>query len=223
VRWGLIWIALCACGRFDFDSLAGSDAAIDAGTDSGPPCRTETFSSAPSAFWKVWSDPGFSSAFSGGELVIGLAPNTIGYAGAYPVQKQNFTNGKISIEVPQIGGPLKVESYLTAALDTNNGYTISYGSGTVGFINTVGGVKVVNMDIPFDPVMHRWWQIEHIAARAVVEMSTSPDGVTWALQQTVDATTPTAALTIEVSAGEFMGGVPTPGTPTFDNFTYCVQ
>lgn len=229
MRGGLVLaLFLVGCGRLAFDPLGGSSATSDGGAGDGATgdaafaCVTQAFDAQPTAEWNVWNDPGFGTNVTGGVLSIVLLANSSGYAG---VSKHDvdLTGGYAIAEVLQTSQGNNTETYMQIAQSTtsNDGYVISFDGTNLSFLRRLNDVNDMSTFVPFNALQHRWWKMEHLVASAQVVMSTSTDGVTWTSRFTVPDAVPLTTGLVEVAAGELGGGNGAPGTPQFDNFTYC--
>jgi hypothetical protein len=226
---GVVALFVAGCGRLAFDPLGGSGATVDSAVGDGATgdaafaCVQQGFEAQLTADWNLWNTPGFSTNVTGGVLRILLQANSGGYAG---ISKDNIdlTGGYALAEVLQTSQGNNTETYLQIAQSatSNDGYIVSFDGANLSFLRRLNDVNDMTTSVPFNPVQHRWWKIEHVLASAEVVMSTSTDGLTWTPRFTVPAAVPLTTALIEVAAGELGGGNASPGTPQFDNFTYCL-
>ena len=221
-----IAIALLAggCGRVGFDPStdARPGGAADTNVDGvALTCTADDFSAGTGSTWVTFGNASFTTSFASGRLDISLTPNMSGYAGIDGRNAIDFTGANATIEVPVVVGQPNTENYILVYLDNSNFYAISYDGGRLHTYRRMMGTDTA-MTFQYDPTNHRNWRIAHDSAASEIVFSTSADRMTWIERYRVPATIPVTALTVELAAGEYLGGTASPGAAASDNFDLCV-
>lgn len=100
-------------------------------------------------------------------------------------------------------------------------YLIDYDGGLMHYLRRDAGVDIVSME-PYDPMDHRFWRIEHVVATNEVTFSTSSDRMSWFERYRLVATVPVTALEVEIGAGSYQGGSPSPGPGAVRQLQLCL-
>lgn len=226
VRQGIA-IALLAggCGRVAFDPTtdANGSGAGDSNVDGiALTCRTDDFSAGTGSTWVSFGNASFTTSFASGRLDISLTPSMNGYAGIDGRTAFDFTGAAATVEVPLVVGQPNTENYLLVYVDKPNFYAISFDGGRLHTYRRMAGSDTA-MTLPYDATNHRHWRIAHDPVASEIVFLTSADRTTWLERYRVPATVPVTALTVELAAGEYLGGTASPGAAAFDNFELCVR
>jgi hypothetical protein len=210
-------VITCPIGGCDYHGRAVPDAAgvaVDAAVDAGgtgiATCGKtgaviDDFADGiPAYFWRVTSASYGDVAEVGGALVLTPAGGgAIGYTATTAV---DLRDAGLEVEVPTM---VTAGTGATAAfIAGNRGQQIGIverDGNLEAVIDRATGGRLVN-DVPYDPVMHRWWQIMDAGDR--VSIKTSPDGVTWSLFLTGSDVDFTGAVQVALAAdGNAAGSV----------------
>lgn len=66
----------------------------------------------------------------------------------------------------------------------DEGYSIAWQESRLVFSSKIAG-RTHSFQLPYDPLQHRFWKIQHQLDRDVIEFATSPDGMTWTLHRSM--------------------------------------
>jgi hypothetical protein len=225
VRQGIA-VALLAvgCGRVGFQPTADAQRSIvDGNVDGGIAlrCTNDDFSAGAGSSWVSFGNASFTTSFAGGRLDISLTPSMSGYAGIDGAAALDFTGASATIEVPLVVGQPNAENYILVYVDNTNFYAISYDAGRLHTYRRMMGTDTA-MTFPYDPTNQRHWRIAHDPTASEIVFSTSADRMAWLEHYRVPAAIPVTALSVELAAGEYLGGTASPGAAAYDNFELCV-
>jgi hypothetical protein len=232
MRWAAIAAVLAVlggCGRIAFDPFTDAGASTDAGdggngdTMAARTCTPDDFNAGALSRWVPYTNAGgFAAQFVAGELQITLPASSNGYAGVESIPAtQDLTGVRVSVESLAVVATGNLETYMLIYVDPNNWYGFDYDFGVLRLARRVAGVDV-EITVAPDPVAQRFWQMEHFPATSEVAFSVSPDRVQWTEHYRIAATVPVTNMGIEIAAGAYSGGEPSPGMPRFDNFELCL-
>lgn len=228
---------VAGCGRFGFDTAAqrapdaGSDAAADAPADAtldapgGTACRgtahllTENFDDGvvDTTRWSPYADAGTSYDETGGSLEIKPAVgNPSKWAGYDSAQRYDLRDDRIFVEVLQVPSAASgAESLLGAYVSANDYVSLEFNLGNLIAARTIGNNWVQLAAAPYNPALHRYWQLR--ARGDELSWETSADGTTWSLLHAEAPGLDLSSVSLVVSAGS-EAAVPTPELARFDNF-----
>ncbi|MCX5748240.1 MAG: hypothetical protein NT062_37790 [Proteobacteria bacterium] len=186
---------LVACGRLDFDPVVADDT-----------CLAEEFT-APvldPGTWSSFADPPTTVTTTGGELVLTLASTPgIAYAGIQS-PRGDFRGSTVDVEVvevPQAADGAVVE--VAVLVDFENQHLMNVLNRQLTCQQLVAGTTVDVTTLPFDPVLHRHWRLEHDATTNRLRCATSPDGLTWTTQHEATAQIPLTNTLLQLDAGTY--------------------
>lgn len=210
-------LLLAGCGRLGFDPIASTDAAA---TDTPTrTCVTDDFSSLDLVRWNPYM-AGPSLQVTGGQLVITPVANANGYAGLNAVAT-DFTDGTMSIEVPQVVGQPNVENYILLFTNNQNFYAIGYDGGRMHYYRRDAGIDTAMTEVYSGA--DRFWLIGHTAATNEVYFSAGATLASVTERYRLPVTVPITNLKVEIAAGSYTGGTASPGQAVFDNFQLCLR
>lgn len=184
-------VITCPIGGCDYHGRAVPDgagapvdaAAVDAGGNGIATCGKtgaiidDFADGVPAYFWHPTSTYYGDVSETGGELV--LTPSGGGVIGYTATVAVDLRDAGIEVEVPTMLTAGTGASASFVAGNRGQAIRIVQRDGTLeAYIDRATGGPLVN-DVPYDPVMHRWWRIMDAGDR--VSIKTSPDGVTWSL------------------------------------------
>jgi hypothetical protein len=225
VREGIaIALLACGCGRVAFEPTADAriNGAVDGNVDGvAINCTSDDFSAGTGSTWVAFGNASFTTSFASGRLDISLTPSMNGYAGIDGKTAFDFTGASVTIEVPLVVGQPNTENYILVYVAMTSFYAISYDGGRLHTYRRVMGTDTA-MTFPYDSTNDRHWRIAHDPAAGEIVFSTSADRMTWLERYRVPATIPVTALSVELAAGEYLGGTASPGAAAYDNFDLCV-
>jgi hypothetical protein len=148
--------------------------------DAGQPATLEVFV----------TDPGVA-VFQDGVLKLIPSPGPAGqYASAHTIAPDNFSRRRVSSEVPRmVNTGRSIDAYMSiySAIEGGTFLEISQFKNGIRANSWVNQVKTELVNIPFNPVAHRWWQLRENAG--TVSFETSANGIDWVAL----TTTPTPA------------------------------
>jgi hypothetical protein len=206
-------LAAGGCGLVGFEPAHGDGGGADP-TDAAPapPCQAGEVSgsygsdlaSLP-AWSTVYSQPDGSIGIDRGALQI--VPSATEPAPAYLGMwspPTDLRGRRIVVEVSaMVDTSKRVEAGLwisvSETVDTYAGVVQAQGS--MGFDYVEDGARVDSAYVPYDPVMHRWWQIREVGGRAYFEGSA--DGMAWTTLGDIPTPPHFASGRIEVGAGTY--------------------
>lgn len=163
---------------------------------------------------------GPSLQVTGGQLVITPVANANGYAGLNAVAI-DFTDGTMSIEVPQVVGQPNVENYILLFTNNQNFYAIGYDGGRMHYYRRDAGVDTAMTEVYSGA--DRFWLIGHAAATNEVYFSAGATLASVTERYRLPVTVPITNLKVEIAAGSYTGGTASPGQAVFDNFQLCLR
>jgi hypothetical protein len=157
-----------------------------------------------------------------------LKQNTGGshYNGIRSAITYNFNNGYAVVELMQAPAPASAaDAMMTIGRDSNNYYRIYVESGHLICQKKINGVKMDFLNLPYDPVNHRFLRIRHdsVTGNAIFETATGSGGLPgiW-VQRSSQIWDPVAvslaSVIFELKAGTWQSEPAAPGTIIFDNF-----
>ena len=235
--WAVLAISCCACGRFGFGSLpadgdvAGDDAGGDAGLADGDasltPCQgtthliTDNFDDnvIDTALWGgSYEDSSSRHVETSGRLEIQIGANDANdWAGYATTELYELKDDRTFVEVPLVNAQSGNAILLAwTTLERTDGPSVEFDKGTSDLIfrQRVNEAIFDLASVPYNPVMHRWWQLREKGG--VTYWETSPDGVTWTIGHQIPTPGATTAL-ITLAAGAATAN-PAPDLVVFDNF-----
>jgi hypothetical protein len=213
---------LCEQQACDEGVLTGKPNPTQAVAECGRPTVYADAFDAPmkSSFWEISSvGMGATATQPSGALTLGLpdnpkGPEAIEYRSRNAV---NLDNDGIRIEVPTM---LKVDSmaraYLAAKYDATNQLIIEQQGGMLRFRRFVDSLTSVDIEVPYEPENHKWWEIRSAGPNIV--MRTSANGLTWVPGVTFERPGFADSVNIVLGAATEMM-MASPGQVTFDNLS----
>ncbi|MEJ7731207.1 MAG: hypothetical protein WKG00_18575 [Polyangiaceae bacterium] len=131
---------------------------------------------------------------------------------AYDISESSFT-----VEAVQTTNVTpKVQTFMRAETDSDNGFTIAAMSGTLYFRIEQAGSLAVVASIPYDAEEHHWWRARGTAG--TIHWDTSPDGLLWTERATTPAGTVDLTVVDVLLAAKADAAAAMPGLAKFDNF-----
>jgi hypothetical protein len=227
-------LLLCGCDRlFGLAPVAGdASVAVDVPTDAASCSHTtfdhDTFDGTTiSPRWNVFMQLSTLQVYQSDAFVIDLTQAPMspddGEAGALTLNSHNFSDGFVSVQVPQVtGGTMfHAETHLDVFLDFKNFYAFDYNSGILQVASNIGGTYKEENSRDYSASQDRFWRIE--SAGSVLTFQTSQDGKAFETVTTVAAAFSLDAVHIRLVAGTFGGGEAAPGMAKFDNYELCAD
>jgi RHS repeat-associated protein len=152
------------------------------------------------------------------QLCITLPPNTAAYNGVSSNSTYDLTGRSVQVEVAQpVSQGGWSENFIEVALDGNNYFLISVGSGSLVLRSMVGGVNNQSV-LTFDGTAHHYWRIRHEQSGNTINFETSPDGTAWTARKTAAVGFALTSLRFYLYAGAWGTGNGSPGAAKYDNF-----
>ena len=226
-RSGSIVVALATgCGRIGFD--APPDSSPDGQSPTGTPGCVASETAGPYHADFDLGPPSWGCPYADSQIVVSFAAGVMsvspvgmpapGYGGINS-PPGDFRNRRVFVEVPAM---------VNTATDTYAALSFERGATGTPYVAVyqLGGMLYGEVSsaqatmIPYDPVAHRWWQLEERAG--TVSFAASPDGIVW----TTFAQMPTPAFVsnsyIDVFSGIDQVQTGNLGTAKFDNVVDCL-
>jgi hypothetical protein len=166
------------------------------------------------SFWTA--DTANATVTQGGQLTIALAsqPSAMAQGLVRSIQRTDLTGSRLFIDVIQATNlSSHARAFLRLRFDANEWIEIVQ-SNDVLSLQLGGSLTPAAQVVPYDNVVHRWWQLREDAGTVYFE--TSMDGVSWAPRGSVPTPWFAASVTIEIGA-DAPALEASPGTAQLDN------
>ncbi|HLL75845.1 MAG TPA: Ig-like domain-containing protein, partial [Pyrinomonadaceae bacterium] len=169
--------------------------------------------------WAVGANNGMTVAERNQRLEITPPASDTGYGGYYSTTlNYDLTYARATVEVVQATQSLNgIETYFTLedrATSNNLLRFVKSGGYLIAQSQVNGGMS--SAVVPYDPVQHRFWRIQHHWDDDTITWETSADGVAWAILRRIQRTFYINWMQVQLLAGKFTAGTPT-STAVFDN------
>ena len=234
----------CGCGRWGFGGTGGDDVVVqddasvsdgdivDGSLDDGamPPGDAAPCTGTAHTLVDNFDDNTFNSLSWGnsyedatsrhveanGRLEIRMvAGSTDDWAGYVSSQTYELKGDRVFVEVPVVNAQRgNAILLLWTSLQKSDGPSIEFERGRLIMRRRINDVINDRVNIPYDAVNHRWWQLREKAGTLYWE--TSPNGVTWTIRH--QEATPSATTAIVTLAAGSGNADPQPDLVSFDNF-----
>ena len=226
-------------GTIDPRDGGGDDGSLD-GPPPPPTCFVEAFDASPlPATWDLYADGGCTSSAgvvpcsasqASGQLAI-YVNSLLGYAGAAR-PAVDFTGAVAEVEsVPLSSLQPGTNAYLQIALDPSLGirYQIEVdadaGAPLLTGLHIDSGGRLEVFSIPFDPQLHRHWQLAQVidSGLPVIAFSTRASSTKpWTRRGDAPVVGSLSSVITEVGAGRYAQRIGSGAqTYAFDNFSLC--
>lgn len=160
--------------------------------------------------WLPWG----SSQAGPGVLQINWSGGANEHGGVHSAAPYSLLDCSVFIELTSPPSSNQSQAFMYLGLDTENRVGFYVANGTLHFAIRINAVSQ-NVDLPFDPVAHRFWRLRE--ENGTVYWYTSPDALQWTERR--EASTPNVGLDdgiFNIGAGTL--AATTAGYATFDNF-----
>lgn len=136
------------------------------------------------ALWDVWTYGAVSITHSNGQLSLGYPADTGDIGGGYysTGKRHLIEDGRASVEIVEVNPDAQVELNLEVKDLDDELVRIRQYQDTLAFIYKIGSNQLEIGSVPFDPVVHRFWQLRE--ADGMIHWETSPDGMSWTTHET---------------------------------------
>ncbi|HTJ42445.1 MAG TPA: hypothetical protein VL463_10150 [Kofleriaceae bacterium] len=151
--------------------------------------------------WSAWADTPATIAQTGGNVVITTDGTTNIWSGFQSNHLYDLTDQAFYIDAATIPQKSPYVAWMQAMEPDDDHLEINVEGNTLQVLQVVGGSKVTNQSVTYDPVAQRYWRMRADATN--IYMDTSPDGTTWTNRATAAAQIDPRALMLIVGGGEY--------------------